>query len=144
MKKLALILTALCLWLVPAGALAAEADAKTFVTEDAAATAWINAMFVKQDAGEAYDLMSETAKKAIAKDQVGDLYQTIRKDFGNLEGTRFVSWTRFDQADQLIYIMRFQKQELVRCELLFTKEGGLENFGLTPIDLSKQKASEKK
>lgn len=137
MKKLALIFAALCLWLMPAAALAAEADAKTFAAEDSTTTAWIDAMFVKNDAAHAYDLIGESAKKNITKEQVNTLHQTIEKEMGALEGARFVSWTRFDQADQIIYLMRFKKQPIVRCELLFTKDGNLENFGLTPIEQKK-------
>ncbi|ERL25255.1 hypothetical protein [Mitsuokella sp. oral taxon 131] len=145
MKKFALMLTALFLWLVPAGAFAAEDDANAFVKEDMTTVSWIDAMFIKKDAGKAYDLMGEDAKKNISKDQISDLGKTLGKDFDALEGARFVSWTRFDQADQIIYLMRFRKQPMVRCELLFTKDGSLENFGLTPIDVSKSNgANEKK
>ena len=127
MKKFALMLTALFLWLVPAGAFAAEDDANAFVKEDMTTVSWIDAMFIKKDAGKAYDLMGEDAKKNISKDQISDLGKTLGTDFDALEGARF------------------GKQPMVRCELLFTKDGSLENFGLTPIDVSKSNgANEKK
>ena len=59
--------------------------------------------------------------------------------------SRFISWTRFDQADQMIYLMHFEKEQLVRCELLFNKKGQLEGFSLAALkENAKDQQTEKK
>ena len=45
----------------------------------------------------------------------------------------------------MIYLMHFEKEQLVRCELLFNKKGQLEGFSLAALkENAKDQQTEKK
>lgn len=148
MKKLWLIATMLCLLAFPVSAFAATSDnAKAFASEETIATQWIDTMLTKNQPEKALTLMSQDAQSNVKPAQMKEIRDRMTKELGTLKTSRFISWTRFDQADQFIYLMGFDKSPTVRCELLFKKDGTLENFNLTPFTVQQKtdaKTSEKK
>ena len=144
MKRLWLIVTLLCLLAFPVSAFAAPSDnAKAFASEETVATQWIDTMLTKDQPEKALTLMSKDAQSNVKPAQMKEIRDRMAKELGALKTTRFISWTRFDQADQFIYLMGFDKAPTVRCELLFRKDGSLENFNLTPSSDAQQKTDAK-
>ena len=118
-------------------AMAVTPDAQIFSNEQEKAVAWTDTMLVKNKPVEALKLMGSEAQKEIDANKITSIAQEMTKQMGKYKAAQFVAWTRFDQADQLVYFMSFEKEPVVRCVLIFDKQGNLLNFGLTPV---KQKA----
>lgn len=139
MKKFWLIATLLCLLSFPVSAFAATSDnAKAFAGEETLANQWITTMLTQNQPEKALSLMSKDAQKNVKPEQMKELRDRIAKEMGNMKESRFVSWTRFDQADRFVYLMAFDKSPTVECELVFNKDGSLEVFGLTPVQSQKK------
>ena len=67
-------------------------------------------------------------------------FASIRLSFAVVKTAEFG-----DQADQMIYLKHFEKEQLVRCELLFNKKGQLEGFSLAALkENAKDQQTEKK
>ncbi len=137
-KKIAGIVLAGAL-AIGGSAMAATPEATAFGAEQQVSDQWIDTMLVKSQVDDAYGMMSEESRKNIQKDKFQELRAKIAADMGAVKGGRLVSWTRFDQNDQMIYFLSFEKQPVVRCLLVFDKQGKLANFELNPM-----KAVEKK
>lgn len=134
MKKIYLLATMLCLLILPATAMAApSANATAFANEEALSNQWIDSMLVKKDSSAALNIMSADAKKNIKASEMQKAQERMSKELGTLKESRFVSWTRFDKTDQVIYLMSFDKAKVVRCEFIFNSKGELDYFALTPF-----------
>lgn len=145
MKKYIVVLCMACLLAFSASALAATPDAAALSGEQETAVKWVDAMLVKQDSAAAIKLMGPEAQKNIPADKLAKMLSELSQKYGKYQESRFVSWTRFDQADQLIYLMRFEKEKFVRCELLYDKKGQLESFSLVALkEETKDQKTEKK
>ncbi|SFT72844.1 Protein of unknown function [Selenomonas sp. GACV-9] len=145
MKKYIVVLCMACLLAFSASALAATPDAAALSGEQETAVKWVDAMLVKQDAAAGIKLMGPQAQKNIQADKLGKSLSELNQKFGKYQESKFISWTRFDQADQMIYLMRFEKEQLVRCELIFDKKGQLENFSLAALkENTKEQKKDKK
>lgn len=148
MKKffLALALGAMTLLPLPAQAAAATnaPDAAAFAAQETLADQWIQTMIVQQKPEAAYQLMSATAQKQIAKDKVVKAGKDMQAKWGKMQAIGFVAWERFTQADRLSYIMKFEKAPAVHCMLIFDKQGGLENFVLGEMKQNTDKDTKQK
>lgn len=134
MKKIYLLAMMLCLLILPATAMAApSANATAFANEEALSDQWIDSMLVKKDSSAALNIMSADAKKNIKASEMQKAQERMSKELGTLKESRFVSWTRFDKTDQVIYLMSFDKAKVVRCEFIFNSKGELDYFALTPF-----------
>ena len=134
MKKIYLLAMMLCLLILPATAMAApSANATAFANEEALSNQWIDSMLVKKDSSAALNIMSADAKKNVKASEMQKAQERMRKELGTLKESRFVSWTRFDKTDQVIYLMSFNKAKVVRCEFIFNSKGELDYFALTPF-----------
>ena len=123
---------------------AAAPDAAAFAAEEQLGDQWLDRMLIKSKTDEAFAMMSERSKKSMNQDKLQQVRAKIATDMGNVKGLRFVSWTRYDQNDQLVYLMSFDKQPVVRCLLVFDKKGQLDSFVLNPMQVKEQKAGDKK
>lgn len=90
-------------------------------------------MLVKKDSAAALNIMSADAKKNVKAAEMQKAQERMSKELGTLKESRFVSWTRFDKTDQVIYLMSFDKAKVVRCEFIFNSKGELDYFALTPF-----------
>lgn len=134
MKKIYLLAMMLCLLILPATAMAApSANATAFANEEALSNQWIDSMLVKKDSAAALNIMSADAKKNVKASEMQKAQERMSKELGTLKESRFVSWTRFDKTDQVIYLMSFGKAKVVRCEFIFNSKGELDYFALTPF-----------
>lgn len=134
MKKIYLLAMMLCLLILPATAMAApSANATAFANEEALSNQWIDSMLVKKDSAAALNIMSADAKKNVKAAEMQKAQERMSKELGTLKESRFVSWTRFDKTDQVIYLMSFDKAKVVRCEFIFNSKGELDCFALTPF-----------
>ena len=134
MKKIYLLTMMLCLLILPATAMAApSANATAFANEEALSNQWIDSMLVKKDSAAALNIMSADAKKNVKASEMQKAQERMSKELGTLKESRFVSWTRFDKTDQVIYLMSFDKAKVVRCEFIFNSKGELDYFALTPF-----------
>lgn len=134
MKKIYLLAMMLCLLILPATAMAAQsANATAFANEEALSNQWIDSMLVKKDSAAALNIMSADAKKNVKASEMQKAQERMSKELGTLKESRFVSWTRFDKTDQVIYLMSFDKAKVVRCEFIFNSKGELDYFALTPF-----------
>ena len=134
MKKIYLLAMMLCLLILPATAMAApSANATAFANEEALSNQWIDSMLVKKDSSAALNIMSADAKKNIKASEMQKAQERMSKELGTLKESRFVSWTRYDKTDQVIYLMSFDKAKVVRCEFIFNSKGELDYFALTPF-----------
>lgn len=133
-KKIYLLAMMLCLLILPATAMAApSANATAFANEEALSNQWIDSMLVKKDSAAALNIMSADAKKNVKAAEMQKAQERMSKELGTLKESRFVSWTRFDKTDQVIYLMSFDKAKVVRCEFIFNSKGELDYFALTPF-----------
>ena len=124
MKKIYLLAMMLCLLILPATAMAApSANATAFANEEALSNQWIDSMLVKKDSAAALNVMSADAKKNVKASEMQKAQERMSKELGTLKESRFVSWTRFDKTDQVIYLMSFDKAKVVRCEFIFNSKG---------------------
>ena len=134
MKKIYLLAMMLCLLILPATAMAApSANATAFANEEALSNQWIDSMLVKKDSSAALNIRSADAKKNVKASEMQKAQERMSKELGTLKESRFVSWTRFDKTDQVIYLMSFDKAKVVRCEFIFNSKGELDYFALTPF-----------
>lgn len=134
MKKIYLLAMMLCLLILPVTAMAApSANATAFANEEALSNQWIDSMLVKKDSAAALNIMSADAKKNVKAAEMQKAQERMSKELGTLKESRFVSWTRFDKTDQVIYLMSFDKAKVVRCEFIFNSKGELDYFALTPF-----------
>ena len=140
MKKFYILAMMLCLLILPATVMAAPSEnAQAFASEEAVSTQWINTMLTNKDANGAYNMMSAEAKKSVKAADLQKAEQRMAQELGNLKETRFVAWTRFDNVDQMTYLMSFDKTKAARCELIFNKKGELDSFVLTPLNTDNAK-----
>ena len=134
MKQIYLLAMMLCLLILPATAMAApSANATAFANEEALSNQWIDSMLVKKNSAAALNIMSADAKKNVKASEMQKAQERMSKELGTLKESRFVSWTRFDKTDQVIYLMSFDKAKVVRCEFIFNSKGELDYFALTPF-----------
>ena len=138
MKKIIMSLALLAALALPAGALAAAPDAAMFQKEEDTADLWAQSMLVQVQPGNARSLMSADAQKNIDEAKMKEISDKLTKQLGKLKTSRFVSWVRFDQADQMTYLMSFEKGNPMRSILIFNKQGGLENFVISQWPQPKQ------
>jgi hypothetical protein len=144
MKKKIAALVLGALLSVSAAAMAATPDAEMMSTQQEKAAAWVETMLVKNDPAASLKLMSAEAQKEIDAKKATAIHQDMDKNLGKYKGGRFVGWTRFDQADQMMYLLSFEKEPVVRCVFLFDKKGNLQNFALSPVKQTEEKKDEKK
>ena len=124
----------LCLLILPATAMAApSANATAFANEEALSNQWIDSMLVKKDSAAALSSRRGDAEKNVKASEMQKAQERMSKELGTLKESRFVSWTRFDKTDQVIYLMSFDKAKVVRCEFIFNSKGELDYFALTPF-----------
>ena len=134
MKKIYLLAMMLCLLILPATAMAApSANATAFADEEALWNQWIDSMLVRKDSAAALNIMSADATTNVKASEMQKAQERMSKELGTLKESRFVSWTRFDKTDQVIYLMSFDKAKVVRCEFIFNSKGELDYFALTPF-----------
>ena len=108
------------------------------------AVAWVDTMLVKNNPAASLKLMGAEAQKEIDVKKITDISNDMAKNLGKYKSSRFVGWTRFDQGDQLMYLMSFEKEPVVRCVFLFDKNGNLQNFALSPLKKTEEKDNQKK
>lgn len=143
MKKYVLVLWAVVLTVFSASALAASPDAASLSREQELAVKWTDAMLIKQQPTAAWKLMSSESQQNIKIAEMNKLSAEITQKLGSFKDSRFVSWNRLPQTDQMVYLMSFEKEKIVRCVFVFDKKEQLRNFALTPLK-EKQATKDKK
>lgn len=135
MKKKITALVLGALLSVSAAAMAATPDAEMMSTQQVKASAWIDAMLIKNKPVDSLKVMAPEFQKNVDEKKITQFHQGDLKKLGKLTASQFVSWTRIPQADQdqMLYLMSFEKEKLVRCIFIFDKKGNLQNFVLSPI-----------
>lgn len=139
-------ITALCLGAMlslSAVAMAATPEAEAMSAQQVKAANWIDVMLVKNKPADTLKLMGPEAQKEIDAQKITAISQDMTKNMGKYKTSRFVGWTRFDQGDQLMYLMAFDKEPVVRCVFLFDKQGNLQNFALSPLKQTDEKDKKK-
>lgn len=133
MKKYLLILTAI--FTMAFSGLAMAADGGDLNKQQAAAQAFINAF------GETAPAYAELAKNfgdELKSKMNADTYALLQKQvgerFGSLKESKFYSFQRFDNIDQVTYITAFSKEKLVTIALVFDKKNKILEFALTPVE----------
>ena len=125
-------------------AMAATPEAESMSAQQGKAVAWVDTMLVKNNPAASLKLMSAEAQKEIDAKKATAIHRDMDKNLGKYKGGRFVGWTRFDQADQMMYLLSFEKEPVVRCVFLFDKKGNLQNFALSPVKQTEEKKDVKK
>ncbi|SDP26440.1 hypothetical protein [Selenomonas ruminantium] len=138
-KVVALVLGAMMSF--SAMAMAATPEAEMMSAQQAKVAAWTDVMLVKNKPTDALKLMSSEAQKEITAKKITDVSKEMAKNLGKFKGARFVSWTVLDQC-QMMYLMSFEKEPIVRCVFIFDQKGNMLNFALQPIK-QKQQAPQK-
>ncbi len=139
-------ITALCLGAMlslSAVAMAATPEADAMSAQQVKANSWIETMLVKNKPADTLKLMGAEAQKEIDAKKITAISDEMAKNMGKYKNSRFVGWTRFDQGDQMMYLMSFEKEPVVRCVLLFDKDGKLQNFALSPLKQTAEKEAKK-
>ena len=125
-------------------AMAATPEAESMSAQQGKAVAWVDTMLVKNNPAASLKLMGAEAQKELDVKKITDISNDMAKNLGKYKSSRFVGWTRFDQGDQLMYLMSFEKEPVVRCVFLFDKNGNLQNFALSPLKKTEEKDNQKK
>lgn len=86
---------------------------------------------------------SEALTKSLSEAKYGKIQKQSADQLGSLKENKFVSFERFDQADRVTYVASFSKENVVIAQFVFSKDGKLENFALSPYK-APQKAAENK
>jgi len=141
-KITALVLGALLS--VSAVAMAATPESEAMAAQQSKAAAWVDTMLVKNDPAGTLKLMGPEAQKEIDVKKITEISQEMAKNMGKYKASRFVGWTRFDQGDQMMFLMSFDKEPVVRCIFLFDEKGNLQNFALSPLKQEQEDNSQKK
>ena len=144
MKRYVVALCLLVLLALSGSALAAAPDAKDFSTEQETAVQWMDTLFVKNKPVDALALMGPYAQKSIDKEKFTKAETDLMQKFGACKGMRFLGWERGDKADQMVYLLAFEKEPTVQCSLIFSKKGQLENFGLSVLKPKTEQAAKEK
>lgn len=85
---------------------------------------------------------SDELKGKLDEKKYIELQGNIKNTFGSIQGHRFVSFTRFDQADRLQFICAFDKEKMVSIISIFDKKGKLLEVAFMPV--KEQKPEENK
>ena len=64
-----------------------------------------------------------------------ELQKQLREKFGKQKEVKFASFERFDQADRLLYLMGYSRQQVVRAAYVFDKDGKLAEFVFVPVEI---------
>ena len=140
-KIVALVLGAMMSF--SAMAMAATPEAELMSAQQAKASAWIDAMLVKNKPADAFKVMSSEAQKGVTTQQIAAIGKDIQK-LGKMKGGRFVSWAIPNPKQcQMMYFISFEKAPLVRCVFIFDDKDNLQNFALQPIQPDKKQAPDK-
>lgn len=119
----------MCLYVV---AYAATPEAEMMSAQQQKAASWIDTMLVKNKPTDALKLMSSEAQKEISEKKIIELTKKMTQNFGKFKGARFISWTALDQF-QMLYLMSFEKEPVVRCVFFFNEKGEMMNFAMQAI-----------
>lgn len=143
MKKKIVALVLGAVMSMSVAAMAATPEAETMSAQQGKAAAWVDTMLVKNNPADTLKLMSAEARKEVDVKKITEVSREMTINLGKYKSARFVGWTRFDQGDQMMYLMSFEKEPLVRCIFMFDKQGNLQNFALTPIQPDKDEKDKK-
>lgn len=124
-------------------AMAATPEADAMSAQQVKANSWIETMLVKNKPADTLKLMGAEAQKEIDAQKITAISDEMAKNMGKYKNSRFVGWTRFDQGDQMMFLMSFEKEPVVRCVFLFDKDGNLQNFALSPLKQTEEKEAKK-
>ncbi len=86
---------------------------------------------------------SDSLAKSLPEAKYGKIQKQSTDQLGSLKENKFVSFERFDQADRVTYIAAFSKEKVVIAQFVFSKDGKLENFALSPYKAPEQAADKK-
>ena len=67
-----------------------------------------------------------------------ELQKQLREKFGKQKEVKFASFERFDQADRLLYMMGYSRQQVVRAAYVFDKDGKLVEFVFVPVEIKEE------
>ncbi|WP_307745933.1 hypothetical protein [uncultured Phascolarctobacterium sp.] len=67
-----------------------------------------------------------------------ELQKQLREKFGKQKEVKFASFERFDQADRLLYLMGYSRQQVVRAAYVFDKDGKLAEFVFVPVEVQEE------
>lgn len=123
MKKLFLTLCMLMTLAVSSAAMAAGV-ASDFSKEEAAADQFIKGL---SDSTVTYASLSGTfapsLKEKFGAEQYAALVNQIKERFGRNKEVKFAVMQRFDNADRLIYLGSFSKEQTAQMEFIFDTTG---------------------
>lgn len=138
MKKYLLILTAI--FTMAFSGLATAADGGDLNKQQAAVQAFINAFGASAPAyTDVARGFGDELKSKVNADVYAQLQKQVYERFGALQESKFYSFQRFDNMDQVTYIASFSKEKLVSIVLAFDKKNKLTDFALTPIEQQEEK-----
>ncbi|MDO4921149.1 MAG: DUF3887 domain-containing protein [Phascolarctobacterium sp.] len=138
MKKYLLILTAI--FTMAFSGWASAADGGDLNKQQAAAQVFINAFGASASAyTDVTRGFGDELKSKVNADVYAQLQQQVDERFGTLQESKFYSFQRFDNMDQVTYIASFSKEKLVSIVMAFDKKNKLTDFALTPIHQQEEK-----
>lgn len=113
-------------------AYAATPEAEMMSAQQQKAVSWIDTMLVKNKPIDALKLMNREAQKEISEKKIIELTKEMTQNLGKFKGARFISWTALDKF-QMLYLMSFEKEPVVRCVFFFNEKGEMMNFAMQAI-----------
>lgn len=93
---------------------------------------------------EVQSVLGGQLKENFNEQAYADLQKQVKEKFGRLKNTKFFSFQRFDQMDQVVYIGVFSREDLVSMVFIFSKDNKIENFSFTKLEAKEEKAAEQK
>lgn len=133
MKKLMLILT--MVFTLACSSLCFAADGGDLNKEQRTAERFITAL--AGDAATEYPSLSAgfsaDLNQKLGLEGYTNIQKQVKEKLGNNKSIRFVSFQRFLDGDIVSYIAEYSKEKNVAINFIFTKDGKLNDFSLTPI-----------
>ena len=83
-------------------------------------------------------------KKQITEEVVANLQKQVKEKYGSLKDIRFVSFERYADADKLVYVASFSKEQVVAMVYVFDAKQKLDSFSYNPIRNEAPKEEAKK
>ena len=142
MKKLLVLVTALCLFCFSSVALAAT-NGQVLTKEEAVASQVMSALTKTTS----YEVVSQdftpALQQALDKAKLNEMKKEVKTKFGKMQDMKLIRLEKFDQGDRVTYLASFAKEQFVQIEFLFdvtTDAPKVMSFSLKPLQVQQQKA----
>lgn len=143
MKKL--IMAFVMVFVLAFAGVCSAADGSVLNRQQVAAEKFMSAFGAAAPAyTEVQGVLGGQLKDNFSEQVYADLQKQVKEKFGSLKETKFFSFQRFDQADQIVYIASFSREKLVSMVFIFNKDNKVENFSFTKLEAKEENKAEAK